>query len=103
MKEREESFSIFVVGERIYNVKFNVNAQTWLLNHYWVFLLEYFVPPRGGLGPKGCVGHTLMFLSTVSLLFSKKHWCAHSRCNMKLSLFLINELIKRVYLERVTR
>ena len=34
MKEREESFSIFVVGERIYNVKFNMNAQTWLLNHY---------------------------------------------------------------------
>ena len=34
MKEREESSSIFVVGERIYNVKFNMNAQTWLLNHY---------------------------------------------------------------------
>ena len=44
MKEREESSSIFVVGESIYNVKFNMNAQT----------------PRGGLGPKGCVGHTLM-------------------------------------------
>ena len=62
MKEREESFSIFVVGERIYNVKFNMNAQTWLLNHYWLFLLEYFFPPRGGLGPKGCVGRTLMGL-----------------------------------------
>ena len=60
MKEREESSSIFVVGERIYNVKFNMNAQTWLLIHYWLFLLEYFFPPRGGLGPKGCVGHTLM-------------------------------------------
>ena len=32
MKEREESSSIFVVLERIYNVKFNMNAQTWLLN-----------------------------------------------------------------------
>ena len=62
MKEREESSSIFVVGERIYNVKFNMNAQTWLLNHYWLFLLEYFFPLRGGLGPKGCVGHTLMVI-----------------------------------------
>ena len=31
MKEREESSSIFVVGKRIYNVKFNMNAHTWLL------------------------------------------------------------------------
>ena len=60
MKEREESSSLFVVGERIYNVKFNMNAQTWLLSHYWLFLLMYFFPPRGGLGPKGCVGPTLM-------------------------------------------
>ena len=48
MKEREESFSIFVVGERIYNVKFNMNAQTWLLIHYWLFLLEYFFSSQGG-------------------------------------------------------
>ena len=48
MKEREESSSIFVVGERIYNVKFNMNAQTWLLNHYWLFLLEYFFSSQGG-------------------------------------------------------
>ena len=34
MKEREESSSIYIVGERIYNVKFNMNAQTWLHNHY---------------------------------------------------------------------
>ena len=27
MKEREESFSIFVVWERLYNVKFKMNAQ----------------------------------------------------------------------------
>ena len=33
MKEREESSSIFVVWERLYDVKFNMNAQTWLLNH----------------------------------------------------------------------
>ena len=48
MKEREESSSIFVVGERIYNVKFNMNAQTWLLIHYWLFLLEYFFSSQGG-------------------------------------------------------
>jgi len=66
MKEREESSSIFVVGERIYNVKFNMNAQTFLLIHYWLFLLEYFFPPRGGLGPKGCVGRTLM--TTIKLV-----------------------------------
>jgi len=39
MKEREE---------RIYNVKFNMNAQTWLLSHYWLFLLEYFFSSQGG-------------------------------------------------------
>ena len=50
MKEREESSSIFVVGERIYNVKFNMNAQTWLLDHYW--LLAYFFPSRGALVQK---------------------------------------------------
>ena len=60
MKEREESSSIFVVWEKKHNVKFNINAQTWLLSHYWLFLLMYFFPPRGGLGPKSCVGHTLM-------------------------------------------
>ena len=60
MKEREESSSIFAVLERLYNVNFNMNAQTWLLNHYWLFLLEHFFPPRGGLGPKECVGNTPM-------------------------------------------
>ena len=44
----------------LYDIKFNMNAQTWLLNHYWLFLLEKVFPPRGGLGPKGCVGHTPM-------------------------------------------
>ena len=39
---------IFVVGERIHNVKFNMNAQTWLLIHYWLFLLEYFFSSQGG-------------------------------------------------------
>ena len=48
IQEREESSSIFVVWERIYNVKFNMNAQTWLLNHYWLFLLEYFFSSQGG-------------------------------------------------------
>ena len=62
MKETEESSSIFTVGERKYNVKFNMNDQTWLLNHYWLFLLEYLFSSQGGLGPKGCVGHTLMVL-----------------------------------------
>jgi len=56
IKERKESSSIFVVWEWIYNVKFNMIAQTWLYNHYWLFLAV----TRGGLGPKGCVGHTLM-------------------------------------------
>ena len=51
MKEREESSSIYIVGERIYNFKFNMNAQTWLLNHYWLFLLEYFF--FLSLGPVG--------------------------------------------------
>ena len=62
MKGREESSLIFIVGERKYNVKFNMNAnaQIWLLNHYWLFLLEHFFPPRGGLGPKECVGNTPM-------------------------------------------
>ena len=36
-----------------------MNAQTWLLNDYWLFLLEYFF----GLGPKGCVGRTVMILT----------------------------------------
>ena len=40
MKETEESSSIFVVWEMMYNVKFNMNAQTWLHNHYWLFLRE---------------------------------------------------------------
>ena len=44
----KESSSIFIVGEWIYNVKFNMNAQTWLLNHYWLFLLEYFFSSQGG-------------------------------------------------------
>ena len=44
-----KSSSIFVVGERIYNVKFNMNAQTWLLNHYWLFLLEYLFSSQGTL------------------------------------------------------
>ena len=37
-----------------------MNAQTWLLIHYWLFLLDHNFPPRGGLGPKGCVGRTPM-------------------------------------------
>ena len=70
MKEREENSFIFVVWERFYNMKININTQTWLLNHYWLFLLEYFFPPRGGLGPKGCVGHIPMpVLSTTTLLW----------------------------------
>ena len=44
-----------------------MNAQNWLLIHYWLFLLEYFFPPRGGLGPKGCVGRTLMTKVPVSV------------------------------------
>ena len=60
MKEREESSSIYIVGERIYNFKFNMNAQTWLLNHYWLFLLEYFFSSHWGLGAKGYLCHTLM-------------------------------------------
>ena len=48
MKKKEKSSSIFVVGEKIYNVKFNMDAQTWLLNHYWLFLLEYFLFLPGG-------------------------------------------------------
>ena len=61
MKEREESSSIIVVWERLYNVKFNMKA----LNHYWLFLLDYFFPPRGGLGQKGCVGHTPMHMQKI--------------------------------------
>ena len=48
IKERKESSSIIVVWEWIYNVKFNMNAQTWLYNHYWLFLLEYFYSSQGG-------------------------------------------------------
>ena len=32
----------------MYNVKFNMNAQTWLYNHCWLFLLEYFYSSQGG-------------------------------------------------------
>ena len=39
-----------------------MNAQTWLLNHYWLFLLEYLFSSQGGLGPKGCVGLTPMLI-----------------------------------------
>jgi len=66
MKEREESSSIFVVVERIYNVKLNMNAQTWLLIHYGCSFWNIFFPPRGGLGPKGCVGRTLMLVAYIS-------------------------------------
>ncbi len=60
MKEREETSSIYIVGERIYNFKFNMNAQNWLLNHYWLFLFEYFFSSHWGLGAKGYLCHTLM-------------------------------------------
>ena len=47
----------------LYHVKFHMNAQTWLLNHYWLFFhLEYFISSQGGLGPKGCVGLTPMLI-----------------------------------------
>ena len=48
MYEREESSSIIVALERLFNVKFNMNAQTWLLNHYWMFLLECCFSSQGG-------------------------------------------------------
>ena len=60
IKEKDKNSLIFVVWERLYNGKFNMNAQTWLLNHYWLFLLEYLFSSPGGLGPKGCVGHMPM-------------------------------------------
>ena len=44
-----------------------MNAQTWLLNHYWLFLLEDFFSSQGGLGPKGCVGHMPMIKEDISL------------------------------------
>ena len=44
-----------------------MNAKTWLHNHYWLFILEYFFPPRGGLGPKGSVGHTMDRFSILNL------------------------------------
>ena len=78
MKEREESSSIFVVGERIYNVKFNMNAQTWLLNHYWLFLLEYFFSSQGGpwskrlCRPYAYVSNPLNHLSLISACNEKK-------------------------------
>jgi len=50
-----------------------MNAQTLLLNNYWLFLLKYFFPPRGGLGPKGCVGHTPM----VNLILAISNKAAH--------------------------
>ena len=61
LKEREESSSIFVVGESIYNVKFNMNAQT----------------PRGGLGPKGCVCHTPMILVQFMMLSNGQPLTTH--------------------------
>ena len=60
MKEREESSLIFIVGERIYNVKFNMTAQTWLKPLLAVPFGIFFFLPGGGLGPKVCVGNTLM-------------------------------------------
>ena len=39
MKVREESSSILVVWERLYNIKFNISAYTLLFNHNWLFLL----------------------------------------------------------------
>ena len=49
---KKENSSISVVRERLYNVKFNTKAQIWLLNYYWLFLLEYFFSPRGALVQK---------------------------------------------------
>ena len=35
-------------------IKFNMNAQTWLLTYCWLFLLEYFFPPRGPWSKRLC-------------------------------------------------
>ena len=84
MKEREESSSIFIVGERIYNVKFNLMLKLGFLTITGCPFWNIFFPPRGGLGSKGCVGHTLMTLSlevvTLKALFRDK------KCVNKLSI-----------------
>ena len=36
-----------VVWKRLYAVKFNINAKTCLLTHYWLFLLKYSFPSQG--------------------------------------------------------
>ena len=43
MKEREECSSIFDVLERIHNVKFSMNAQTWLLTYYYADMLKGYL------------------------------------------------------------
>ena len=45
---KEEIYSIFIVLERFYDGKFNMNTQPWLLNHCWLFFLEYFFSFQGG-------------------------------------------------------
>ena len=40
----------------LYDVKFNMNAKNLLLNHYWLFLLEYFLSFQGGPWSKRLCG-----------------------------------------------
>ena len=88
MKEREESSSIFVVGERIYNVKFNMNAQTWLLIHYWLFLLEYFFSSQGGPWSKRlcrpyAYGRSFtIFLDFFCMIFMLNKLFCHFLCHL---------------------
>ena len=58
-------FTLFsnLVWERLFDVKFNKNAQTWVLNHYWLLLLGYFF---SSLSPKGCAGRTPMGTSSYA-------------------------------------
>ena len=70
-----------------YNVKFNMNAQTWLLNHYWLFLLEYFFPSQGGPWAK----------RLCRLYAYDESWYFNIKMNFAKIYAILIELIRRYY------
>ena len=52
-RKRRKFFKIFVL-ERLYNKNFIMNAQTLLLNHYWLLLLKFVFLPGGPWSKRLC-------------------------------------------------
>ena len=62
----------------LYDVKFNMNAQTWLLTYCWLFLLGYFFLPGGGIVQKGVKPYAYVMdlgMTTDSYTLTKSNNC----------------------------